>query len=251
MAKPKRNLLLIFIVLTYAISIFMALKIYKGKNDNHEIKPIYNIYLLNNDKTKYDKITKSDLISIDVSKIYDLNENGMINDKNQIIKDSNIFFESNELDKLLEKDIYISNEFSKNSILHKDKLMSYEDVIKKDLKIIFVYANIGRPLLEEEIEIEEIIETKPPKPEPIPEPEPEKEKKLRKAKKKKPGKLLKSSLINKNESLGVKQEIPGVKKKEMSSSSIGISKDFNPKGKDKLTSSYNAGIAGKKSSFMS
>lgn len=104
---------------------------------------------------------------------------------------------------------------------------------------------------EEEIEIEEIIETKPPKPEPIPEPEPEKEKKLRKAKKKKPGKLLKSSLINKNESLGVKQEIPGVKKKEMSSSSIGISKDFNPKGKDKLTSSYNAGIAGKKSSFMS
>ena len=130
MAKPKRNLLLIFIVLTYVISIFMALKIYKGKNDNHEIKPIYNIYLLKNDKTKYDKITKSDLISIDVSKIYDLNENGMINDKNQIIKDSNIFFESNELDKLLEKDIYISNEFSKNSILHKDKLMSYEDVIK-------------------------------------------------------------------------------------------------------------------------
>lgn len=130
MAKPKRNLLLIFIVLTYVISIFMALKIYKGKNDNHEIKPIYNIYLLKNDKTKYDKITKSDLISIDVSKIYDLNENGMINDKNQIIKDSNIFFESNELDKLLEKDIYISNEFSKNSILHKDKLISYEDVIK-------------------------------------------------------------------------------------------------------------------------
>lgn len=123
-----------FLIFTCIIAVYILLMLFAISKSNVNDNAIYKIYMLKENKNRYEKILRDDLIEISINKVEELKSNDQVNmTKEFSFNESNFLLDEKDVINLLSQNMYTMKELTLGEVLSKDLLITYDDIIKNKI----------------------------------------------------------------------------------------------------------------------